>query len=157
MSDHSADRGPPSELARPLFGRWSLVGWEGRDGSGGRVAHGGQRPRGDLIYLPTGRMAVQIMWDDRRLLGSTELEAGSEAARAAAMSTYIAYAGRFSIPSEGVVVHHVELCLRPDQVGIDKRREYTLEGDELTLRTQPVRSNGSPASSELRWQRTEQL
>ena len=146
-----------SELARPLFGRWSLLAWEGRDGSGARVAHGGERPRGDLIYLPSGRMAVQIMWDGRRPLGSTELEAGGEAERAAAMSTYIAYAGRFSIPDEGVVIHHVELCLRPDQVGIDKRREYTLDGDELTLRTQPVRTNGSPASSELRWQRSESL
>ena len=146
-----------SELARPLLGRWSLVAWEGRDESGGRVAHGGERPRGDLIYLPSGRMAVQIMWDGRPSLGSIELEAGSEAERAAAMSTYIAYAGRFSIPGEGVVIHHVELCLRPDQVGIDKRREYMLDGDELTLRTQPVRSNGSPASSELRWQRSESL
>ena len=146
-----------SELARPLFGRWTLVAWEGRVESGALVAHGGERPRGDLIYLPTDLMAVQIMWDERRPLGSTELEAGSEAARAAAMSTYIAYAGRFSIPSEGIVIHHVEICLRPDQVGIDKRREYTLDGDELTLRTQPVRSNGSPASSELRWQRSEGL
>lgn len=157
MTGESADRGPLPDLARPLFGRWRLVGWEGRDESGARVAHGGERPQGDLIYLPSGRMAVQIMWDGRTSLGSAELDAGGEAERAAALSTYIAYAGRFSIPGEGVVIHHVEICLRPDQVGIDKRREYALDGDELTLRTQPVRTNGSPASSELRWQRAESL
>ena len=145
------------ELARPLIGRWSLASWAGRDESGARVAHGGERPRGDLIYLASGRMAVQIQWDERHSLGSRELEAGSEAGRAAALSTYIAYAGGFSIPEQGVVVHHVEICLRPDQVGIDKRREYALDGDELTLRTQPVRTNGSPASSELHWLRAERL
>ena len=147
----------PPDGAAALIGRWELVGWEGHDDSGARVTHGGERPRGDLIYLSSGRMAVQIQWDGRPTLGSLELDAGDERERAAALSTYIAYAGTFSLPEPGVVIHHVELCLRPDQVGMDKRREYSLDGDELILRTQPLRSGGSQASSELRWRRAERL
>lgn len=148
---------PLPDAARPLIGRWALVGWDGRDDSGAPVSHGGERPSGDLIYLASGRMAVQIQWDGRSPLGSIELDAGGEAERAAALSTYIAYAGTFSLPEEGVVVHHVELCLRPDQVGMDKRREYDLDGDELTLRTQPLRTGDSRASSELHWRRAERF
>lgn len=153
----AADGPSLPESARPLIGRWSLLSWEGRDPSGARVSHGGERPLGELIYLASGRMAVQIQWDGRRPLGSRDLDAGDESARAEALSTYNAYAGTFSLPAGDVVVHHVELSLRPDQVGMDKRRDYTLDGEILTLRTQPVRSGDSLASSELRWQLAERL
>jgi hypothetical protein len=51
------------------------------------------------------------------------------------------------------VVHHVEQALHPDQAGMDKRRTYLLEGDVLTLETQPVVTAGATASSALRWRR----
>ena len=50
-------------------------------------------------------------------------------------------------------MHHVELAIHPDQQGMDKRREYVLDGDELVLRTQDVDTTNGPASSELRWRR----
>ena len=50
-------------------------------------------------------------------------------------------------------MHHVRLSLHPDQPGMDKRREFVLDGDALTLRTQPVVADGSPATSELHWRR----
>jgi hypothetical protein len=98
-------------------------------------------------------MAVQISHDGRESLGSRELDAGEDAGQAGAYRTYIAYAGRFSVPEPGVVVHHVEQALHPDQAGMDKRRRYALDGDLLTLRTQPVAAAGATASSVLRWRR----
>lgn len=98
-------------------------------------------------------MAVQISYDGRPSLGSRDLDAGDEAGQAAAYRTYNAYAGRFSVPEPGVVVHHVEQAIHPDQPGMDKRRSYALDGDVLTLRTQPVVTAGSTASSVLRWRR----
>jgi len=97
---------------------------------------------------------VQIQFDGRAPFGSLDLEAGDEPARAAAYETYIAYCGRFSVPRPGLVVHHVELSLHPDQPGIYKEREFELDGDELTLRTQAVASEAGLASSELRWRRS---
>ena len=38
---------------------------------------------------------------------------------------------------------------------MQKRREYVLDGDDLTLRTQPVLFDGLPASSVLSWRRAE--
>jgi hypothetical protein len=98
-------------------------------------------------------MAVQIGYDGRPSLGSRDLDAGEDSGQAAAYRTYIAYVGRFSVPEPGTVVHHVEQALHPDQAGMDKPRRYRLEGDVLTLRTQPIRAAGSRASSILRWRR----
>lgn len=136
-----------------LLGEWTLVSWTGVDRDGLPVKHGGESPTGELIYLPSGRVSVQIQHSGRDPFGSREWTAGGEADRAAAYSTYNAYGGTFSLPEPGVVVHHVEQAIHPDQPGMDKRREYVLEGDELVLRTQEVQTANGPASSELRWRR----
>lgn len=143
-------------MAEPddLIGHWRLVGWSGIGEDGEPVRHGGAAPRGDLIYLPSGRMAVQIEHDGRVKLGSRDLHAGEADRQAAAYRTYIAYAGTWSLQGDDVVVHHVEVALHPDQTGMDKPRRYELSGDELTLETQPVRTeDGGDASSLLRWRR----
>jgi len=139
--------------ARGLIGHWTLESWEGETAAGETVLHGGPEPRGDLIYLPTGWMAVQIAYDPRPVIGSRDLDAGDAAQQAAAYRTYNAYAGRYSVPEPGVVVHHVEQALHPDQPGMDKRRDYDLDGDRLALRTQPVLTAGVEADSLLRWRR----
>jgi hypothetical protein len=140
--------------AAQLIGRWELIAWTGQDEDGAAVRHGGSRPQGSLIYLADGWMAVQIQYDDRSTLGSRELGAGTEADRARAYGTYNAYCGRWTIAGDGLVVHHVELSIHPDQPGMEKRREYELDGDELVLRTQTVEvADGREASSELRWRR----
>lgn len=136
-----------------LQGEWTLVSWTGIDRDGEHVKHGGDSPRGELVYLASGRMAVQIEHADRPGFGSSDWTAGSADERAAAYSTYNAYCGTWSSPEPGVVVHHVELAIHPDHPGLEKRREYLLEGDELTLRTQAVETANGMASSELRWRR----
>ncbi len=136
-----------------LAGEWTLVAWTGIDAEGERVSHGGESPTGELVYLSSWRMAVQIQHSGRERFGSRDWSAGTAAERASAYSTYNAYCGTFSLPEPGVVVHHVELAIHPDQQGMDKRREYVLAGDELVLRTQDVETANGPASSELRWRR----
>jgi hypothetical protein len=142
-----------SEPSEQLVGEWTLISWTGIDANGARVSHGGARPSGELIYLESGRMAVQIQHDGRVTFGSRDWSAGDEGERAAAYSTYNAYCGTFSVPEPGVVVHQVELAIHPDHPGMDKRREFELDGDELTLRTQDVDTPDGPATSELVWRR----
>ena len=136
-----------------LVGEWRLVSWTGVDHAGKRVEHGGGSPRGELVYLPSGRMAVQIEHSGRVPFGSREWTAGDTGERAAAYSTYNAYCGTWSLPGPGLVVHHVELAIHPDHPGMSKRREYVLRGDELVLRTQDVETADGPATSELVWRR----
>jgi len=142
-----------SGLSEQLVGEWTLVSWSGIDANGERVFHGGAQPSGELIYLESGRMAVQIQHDGRKRFGSTDWSAGENDERSAAYATYNAYCGTFSLPEPGVIVHHVELAIHPDHPGTDKRREFELEGDELTLRTQDVETPKGPATSELVWRR----
>jgi hypothetical protein len=136
-----------------LLGEWTLVSWTGLGPEGEPVEHGGSSPSGELIYLASGRMAVQIQHAGREPFGSRDWQAGTERERASAYETYNAYCGTFSLPDPGVVVHHVELAIHPDHAGMDKRREYTLAGGELVLRTQKVATAAGMASSELKWRR----
>jgi hypothetical protein len=138
-----------------VIGEWQLVSWTGVDAAGERVSHGGDSPSGELIYLASGRMAVQIQHQGRERFGSRDWTAGTPDERAAAFATYNAYCGTFSLPEPGVVVHHVELAIHPDQAGMDKRREYTLTGDDLVLTTQKVMTASGAATSELSWRRRE--
>ena len=136
-----------------LIGEWTLTSWTGATRDGARIEHGGGSPRGELVYLHSGRMAVQIEHSGRRRFGSTDWAAGDGDERAAAFATFNAYCGTWSLPEPGVVAHHVELAIHPDHAGMEKRREYDLRGDELTLRTQDVETSGGPATSELAWRR----
>jgi hypothetical protein len=136
-----------------LVGEWTLEAWGGVDANGERVEHGSGEARGELIYTAAGRMAVQIQHGGRAPFGSRDWSAGTSEERADAYSTYNAYCGTFSLPEPGVVVHHVELAIHPDHPGMDKRREYALDGDELVLRTQAVDTATGPATSELTWRR----
>jgi hypothetical protein len=138
-----------------LIGEWQLVAWTGVDLAGERVSHGGDSPSGELIYLASGRMAVQVQHQGRERFGSRSWDAGTQIERAGAYSTYNAYCGTFSLPEPGVIVHHVELSIHPDQAGMDKRREYTLSGDDLVLSTQKVTTATGSATSELSWRRRE--
>ncbi len=142
-----------SERAAQLLGEWTLVSWSGIDSQGERVSHGGAKPSGELIYLESGRMAAQIQHDGRVPFGSRDWSAGDDDERAAAYSTYNAYCGTFSVPEPGIVVHHVEQAIHPDHPGMDKRREFELDGDQLKLRTQDIETPAGPATSELVWRR----
>lgn len=145
------------DRALPLLGRWSLVSWRGLDAEGNEVRHGGEHPRGELIYLPSGRMSVQIQQDGRAPIGSRELGAGTDRQQAAAYRSYNAYAGTFSVPEPGIVVHTLELGIHPDQIGMEKRRAYRLEGEALELETQPIAHGDGRASSILTWRREERF
>ena len=126
--------------AEKLVGHWRLAEWSGRTASGECVRHGGDQPSGDLIYLESGHMAVQIQFDVER-------------SEQPPSDTYLAYCGRWEIREPGTIVHCVELALHPDNVGIEKVRPYALEGDQLVLETQPLDTGEGLASSVIRWRR----
>ena len=54
---------------------------------------------------------------------------------------FLAYFGTYTVDEKaGVVVHHVEGASFPNWIGTDQRREFTLSGRRLTLRTPPLRA-----------------
>jgi len=55
--------------------------------------------------------------------------------------TLTACAGTYTTKGDSVL-HHVEVCKAPDWVGTDQPRLVRLNGDTLSLRTQPIVSVG---------------
>ena len=136
--------------AHPLTGSWRLVSVQATYAdTGEQVATFGTAPSGRVILTPASRIMFLITKSDRR-------PPESEAERAAMFNETIAYSGtvRFSGPGEFTTT--VELSLFPEEIGTEKRRLFTIEGDRLTIRrpAQTSRvSQGRVAESVLIWER----
>lgn len=92
----------------------------------------------------------------RPSLSTADPLGGAESERAAAFSTFIAYAGTYDVDGDDVV-HHVTVSLFPNWVGTAQRRTAQLIGDVLVLRTAPLEVLGRVTVSELRWAREERF
>lgn len=55
-------------------------------------------------------------------------------------NTMSAYAGTYTFEAPDRVVHHVEVAWAPSWVGSRQPRRLQLDGDTLTLSTQPIRN-----------------
>ena len=84
------------------------------------------------MYLPDGHMSAVLTSEGRRAAGPTD-----ERKAAQLLFNMAAYAGTYEVEGGGVV-HHVEVAWLPTWVGSDQPREAKLEGDTLTIRTQPM-------------------
>jgi hypothetical protein len=54
-----------------------------------------------------------------------------------AAGTYVFYCGRYEFRGE-TVVHHLELSLLPNWVGVDYERLVEVTGNRLVLSTRPI-------------------
>jgi hypothetical protein len=127
-----------------FIGTWRLISIEGPDAAGERVA---QNPAGYIIYDSTGHMAVQIMVrSDRPRFKTGRRSEGTPEETKAAFVNYTAYYGTYEVKKkEGIVIHHLEGSLFPNEIGKDNIRYYDLSGDRVTL-TVPSMVDGKMAS-----------
>lgn len=133
-----------------LVGTWTLVGWHEQDGDGAVLRHPfGEPPRGRLIYTAGGTMMGMLSAADRPPFASHHLERATEAEKAAAASTFVTYSGTYRVDGDRVV-HAVDLSLFPNWVGTDLVRLLTLDGDDLTLRTETAKDG---TCNVLTWRR----
>lgn len=135
-----------------LVGTWELVEW---------IATVGDRPRrpfggdviGRLTYTAHGYMWAALMRRDRPLLAAGSIAGATASERAAAAAGYLNYAGSYT-EERGRVIHHVEVSLMPNWVGLDQVRNITWIGEELELSTDPETSrSGEEVVNRLRWRR----
>jgi hypothetical protein len=136
ISAASAQVDAASSDPQRLFGTWKLVSYVGEE-----VPHGarsdvmGPRPSGYINYGPDGRMIVIIVGSDRKKpVGpiATQEEAQD------LIRSMLAYAGTYTVDSSArTVTHHVEISWDQSRTGTTQVRTYKLDGDRLTLITQP--------------------
>lgn len=137
--------------AGDLVGTWSLVAVSATTGDWADAEPFGTSPHGTLIYTASGRMAALVSYGERTALSGDRVSAPVDE-RAAAFSTFFAYAGRYSV-ADGRVIHHVELASVENWVGTDLVRTVERDGARLTLRTPPVSVGGEDRVTDLTWQR----
>jgi Lipocalin-like domain len=88
----------------------------------------------------------------RRPFAAGDLLSGSTAETAGAAETYVSYCGRYEFHGD-TVLHHVELSLFPNWVGVTQERLVKISGDRLTLSTRPLLLEGRQQTAHLLWER----
>lgn len=139
-------------MGADLIGTWTLAAWR-RVTEDGSVSHPlGADAHGLLVYSPNGRMSVVLAAAGRPQMETADPLGGDVQARAAAYSTCLAYYGTYEVRDDEVV-HRVDVALFPNWSGVEQVRPFTLDGDELVLRTPPMQTSAGSVVNELAWER----
>jgi len=146
----------PDGHTRALIGGWRLRRWVAVDTDGAEVFPMGAGATGYLAYTADGTMVAMMGQGDRPAFSSDDVTGGSDAERASAFATFIAYAGRYEVSSD-TVTHLVEVSLFPNWIGTRQRRAWVVDpsGRELTLTASAIRQGGVTRTHRLTWQRVE--
>jgi hypothetical protein len=137
----------------PLIGTWRLISWENRSVDGQKISYPlGKDAVGYIMYNEDGYMFVAIMRPNRVRFAAGDLLGGSAEEKAQAANTYVSYCGRYEFNGD-TVIHHVDLSLFPNWVGVEQERLVELRGDRLTLSTRAILLGGVQRTAHLIWER----
>ncbi len=136
----------------PLIGTWKLNSFELRAEDGTIIHPWGTDVAGQVIYSPDGFMSGSFMRTGRMSFAADDVMAGSAEEFAAAMKSYVGYAGKYSL-KEGLVIHHAAISLFPNWIDTDIARFFKMDGNLLTLSTPPGVFNGMNVAAALVWEK----
>jgi hypothetical protein len=118
-----------------VLGAWKLLSFAREDTVSGEIIRPwGDAPSGYLMYLADGHMSAVLTAESRKAAAPTD-----EKQIVQLYSNMAAYAGTYTV-HDNTVVHHVEVAWLPAWVGSDQPRQIKLDGETLTIRTQPIRN-----------------
>jgi hypothetical protein len=121
--------------APSVVGTWAVVSYTRQAPGGPPSKIWGEKPSGYLTYLPDGHMLIVLGAERREPVGTG---ADVQARRAKLLTDLTAYAGSYSVEGDKIL-HRVEVAWLPEWEGTVQPRWFKLEGDRLTVRTQPLR------------------
>jgi hypothetical protein len=132
----SAQTGQANSIQQAVLGTWKLASYIREEPpSGVKSDVMGSHPSGYINYGRDGRMIVLIVGSDRnKPVGAVATPDEAEAL----IRSMLAYAGTYSIDTQTkTVTHHIDISWDQSRTGTDQVRSYKLEGDRLTLTTEP--------------------
>lgn len=133
---------------KALIGAWRLVSWEMTLTDG--TVRTNPMSVGSLIYSDSGRMCAMLMDPNRKMASRTPTDEEIRAAYAGV----VAYCAAYEVdPKAGFVVHHVDLEKSPSNIGINRKRWFTLEGNRLSLRIDAAELPPTQKESRLVWEK----
>jgi hypothetical protein len=122
--------------ASSLLGTWRLKSFVREvTGTGEHYNQLGDHPDGYISYSADGRMLVFFVSEDQ----PRPRDEPSDEERIKLHKSMLAYGGTYSV-SPGKVVHHIDIEWDGRRIGTDQVRFYTIEGDALSLKTEPNKS-----------------
>lgn len=131
----------------PFAGNWRLVSFVtvGDDG----VATPSRYTDGRIMYDAAGHMAAQLTFANRPPLAPE----ATEAERAVAQASYLAYYGTYQVDAQAAkVTHHVQGSTNPNWPRTDLVRYYEFADDGDTLRLS-LRNDAGRTTGTLTWAR----
>jgi len=127
----------PEEIQERLIGSWRPVSWDWYDAGGAVNSPLGENPVGLLIYDRSGFVSAQLMRRQQPLFRDDDWRHAADEEKAAAWSGYFGYFGRYTIDEEaGTITHRVEGSWFPNLVGTCQVRQYSFDGNRLSLTAQ---------------------
>ena len=129
---HAADA---ADAGASLVGTWRIEEITDTDATGKSAHPYGERPKGYIVYDPTGHVHIQVMRTPAPPPFASGNDAdGTDAEIRAAYQSYVAYFGTYHVDARtGTVVHRVEGSLMPGYTATDQPRPFTVRGDELRI------------------------
>ncbi|OZH54432.1 hypothetical protein AFK68_11010 [Hydrocoleum sp. CS-953] len=135
-----------------LVGTWKLADFYTVDGKQKIDYPYGKNPTGYLVYTENGYVSVTIMTTDRPLLGLSmeemqelkDVKLGlklianlGKSIKASlryfsAARNYLSYSGKYEL-RDSTVIHHVEVSVIPDWVGVDLERNVEFSEGKIIL------------------------
>jgi Lipocalin-like domain len=143
-----------------LIGAWRLVSIETVRPNGEVIyPFYGKHPEGLIVYDRSGWMSVQIVSDPKPAAPKTNSReaflAATPAEKIAAVEGYYAYCGTWTIDaSTSTVIHHVKQALYPGELGQEWPRNFTFDGNRLTLIAK-AHEMGEDHERKLVWERVQ--
>jgi len=149
-----AQTGQANSIQQAILGTWKLVSYVREElPSGAKSDVMGAHPSGYINYGHDGRMMVIIVGSDRnKPAGAVATPDEAEAL----IRSMLAYAGTYSLDSQAkTVTHHIDISWDQSRTGTDQVRSYKLEGDRVTLTTEPSTdpATGKKTVRTLVWER----
>jgi hypothetical protein len=147
-------------IADKFVGAWRLVSVETKRPNGELIyPFYGKHPEGLLVYDRSGWMTVQIVSDPLPAVPTASsresFREAPAAEKAIAIDGYYAYFGTWSVDAaKSTVTHHIQQSLYPGERGEEGVRQFTLQGDRLTL-VAKTHEMGEDHERRLVWERAQ--
>jgi hypothetical protein len=144
-----------------LIGSWRFVSRQSRRANGELEPDPGLStiPLGILIYDQSGHVAAQLSRRDRTvaIIGEecqTAVTTKGTPDNSQTILGYDAYFGTYKIDEQaGIVTHHLEAALFPEDIGKDIGRHFTISGDKLTISFNTITRDGVKVTRTVIWER----
>ncbi len=137
-----------------FVGAWKLISNEYLSEDGVNTYPLGREAIGLIMYDSQGNMSAQLMNARRpRFLADDWLKGTPEEIKAA-FEGMRCYFGTYDVDEvKKIVVHHVHGHSFPNGVGTDNVRFYEFLGNNLILKTVPIKMRGKEVVGRLVWER----